>query len=84
MRRFTKEDLKRYDGRDGAPAYLAYEGKVYDVTRSFLWREGRHQALHEAGEDLTGGLEQGPHGAYVLDRFPVIGVLVEDELQDPT
>jgi len=49
MREFTLEDLTRYDGREGRPAYVAYEGKVYEVTESFLWQRGRHQALHGAG-----------------------------------
>jgi predicted heme/steroid binding protein len=75
MRRFTKEELAHYDGKDGAPAYVAYEGKVYDVTHSFLWQNGRHQALHRAGEDLTGSLDEAPHGLQFLTKFPVVGVL---------
>jgi predicted heme/steroid binding protein len=39
-RKFTLEELKQYDGRDGRPAYIAYKGKVYDVTDSFLWIDG--------------------------------------------
>ena len=31
---FTEESLARFDGRDGRPAYVAYQGKVYDVTGS--------------------------------------------------
>ncbi len=76
MRRFTKEELARYDGRDGAPAYIAYRGRVYDATTSFLWQQGRHQALHQAGTDLTDALDQAPHGAELLERLPWIGVLV--------
>ncbi len=77
MRAFTREELSHYDGRDGRPAYVAYEGKVYDVTDSFLWRDGRHQALHRAGADLTEALRTAPHGPELLARFPVVGVLVE-------
>ncbi len=75
MRRFTREDLAHYNGKDGAPAYVAYEGKVYDVTPSLLWRDGRHQALHRAGEDLTGSLDEAPHGLEFLTKFPVVGIL---------
>jgi predicted heme/steroid binding protein len=75
MRRFTREELAHYNGKDGAPAYVAYEGKVYDVTASILWRNGRHQALHRAGEDLTGGLDEAPHGLEFLTKFPVVGIL---------
>lgn len=77
MRQFTEEELARYNGKDGVPAYIAYKGKVYDVTHSFLWRKGRHQVLHEGGEDLTDCLEQAPHGADLLERAPTIGILVE-------
>lgn len=69
------EELARFDGRDGRPAYLAYAGKVYDVTDSFLWRGGRHQVLHRAGQDLTEALGQAPHGPELLERFPVVGIL---------
>jgi len=75
MRRFVKDELARYDGKDGARAYIAYKGKVYDVSNSFLWQRGRHQVLHTAGQDLTGSLEGAPHGEDLLDRVPIVGVL---------
>ncbi len=77
MRQFTSEDLARYNGRDGMPAYVAYKGRVYDVSDSFLWQGGRHQVLHDAGADLTAALEQAPHGEDLLDRFPVVGVFID-------
>jgi len=77
MHWFTTAELAQYDGRNGAPAYIAYAGTVYDVTHSFLWQGGRHQALHSAGVDLTGSLSQAPHGADLLTRCPVIGRLRE-------
>lgn len=79
MRTFTREELARYNGRDGAPAYAAYEGKVYDASRSFLWRGGRHQVRHMAGVDYTGAQAQIPHGADLLKRLPLVGVLIEAE-----
>jgi predicted heme/steroid binding protein len=79
MRRFTKKELAQYNGKDGASTFIAYEGKVYDVSRSFLWQDGRHQVLYTAGADLTASLDQAPHGADLLERFPVIGLLTEDE-----
>lgn len=77
MRRLTKEELAQYNGKDGAPAYIAYEGKVYDVSHSFLWQKGRHQVLHTAGIDLSTELDTAPHGANMLERFPVIGMLID-------
>ena len=78
MRRFTRNELARYNGRDGAPAYVAFKGKVYDVSGSFLWRGGKHQVIHHAGVDLTDSIDHAPHGAALLERFPVVGTLEEE------
>lgn len=59
------------------PAYIAFKGKVYDVSHSFLWRKGTHQVLHEAGKDLTRELEEAPHGPELLERVPIIGIFIE-------
>lgn len=75
MKEFTEEELAQYDGKNGNLVYVAYKGKVYDVTESFLWRNGIHQVLHNAGVDLTDALEQAPHRDDVFEKFPVIGVI---------
>jgi predicted heme/steroid binding protein len=75
MKEFTPKKLALYDGKKGKPAYVAYYRKVYDVSASFLWKEGNHQAFHKAGADLTLALDQAPHGAEALERFPVVGIL---------
>lgn len=75
MKEFTEEELAKYNGRNGNPAYVAYKGKVYDVSTSFLWKDGVHQVFHNAGVDLTDALEQAPHGGDALDKFPVVGIL---------
>lgn len=77
MKKFTKQELARNNGKNGAPAFIAYKGDVYDVSKSFHWKIGKHQVLHNAGEDLTDKLAQAPHGADLLDRFPIIGMLHE-------
>lgn len=76
MKEFTAEELAHYDGKEGRPAYIAYGGKVYDVSGSFLWRGGRHKVRHTAGQDLTAALRLAPHGASVFRRFPVVGRFV--------
>ncbi len=78
-RKFTLEELKEYDGREGRPAYVAYKGKVYDVTDDCLWVEGDHQGQHEAGQDLTEAMALAPHGAETLERVKLIGILVSNE-----
>ena len=75
MKIFTKEELARYNGENGAPAYVAYKGKVYDVSSSFHWSGGKHHVLHNAGEDLTDSLEKAPHSTELLEKFPVVGKL---------
>ena len=78
MKVFSREELKKYDGRSGV-SYVAYNGKVYDVSSSFQWQKGAHQVIHRAGCDLTNALKQAPHGADMLERFPIVGELVEEE-----
>ncbi len=80
MKKFTRAKLALYNGENGKPAYVAYQGKVYDVSGSSLWKDGEHQVLHKAGADLTAALEQAPHGAAFLKRFPVVGVLRDADL----
>jgi predicted heme/steroid binding protein len=75
LKEFSNEELARYNGKDGVPAYVAYKGKVYDVSTSFLWNDGTHQVLHVAGVDLTDAVEQAPHGGGLLEKFPVVGTL---------
>ncbi len=78
MRTFTKEELKKYDGSEGL-MYFAYGRQVYDVSASFLWKKGKHQATHYAGCDLTQSLEEAPHGPELLDRYPIVGELRDEE-----
>ena len=36
-RAFTLEELAKYNGKDGNPAYVAVNGIVYDVTNNAAW-----------------------------------------------
>jgi predicted heme/steroid binding protein len=75
MKNFTEKELAQYDGKNGRPVYVGYRGRVYDVSSSFLWRDGNHQVLHSGGVDLTDAVEQAPHSEDVLKKFPVVGIL---------
>lgn len=75
MREFTAAELARFDGNEGRPAYVAYQGKVYDVSESPMWEGGDHEGMHVAGNDLTQEHEDAPHDEHVLD-FPEVGQLV--------
>lgn len=75
MRIFDLEELADMNGRDGKPAYIVHEGKVYDVGTSRLWAGGTHMRVHQAGRDLTDSLPKAPHGTEVLERFPQVGIV---------
>ncbi len=64
--------------RTDAKAYIAYNGKVYNVSGSFYLKNGTHQVLHQAGEDLTEAFREAPHTEELLERVPVIGKLLNE------
>lgn len=74
--RITKAKLALRNGQDKDEIWIAYDGFVYDVTHSRLWKNGKHYE-HWAGQDLTQELAGAPHNANVFDKFDIIGVLVE-------
>ena len=78
-KRLTPTELNKYDGTNGTPIYVAYEDAIYDVTESQLWKEGKHMGIHQAGNDLTKGIENAPHDKEMLLRFPVVGTLIPEE-----
>ena len=71
----SAEELTCCDGKESRPAYVAYQGLVYDVTGSTSWEGGVHYDAHLAGRDLTQALEQAPHEVDLLREFPVVGRL---------
>jgi predicted heme/steroid binding protein len=78
-RRFTPEELALYNGTKGRPAYVAVEGKIYDVSESQYWKNGVHQNIHHAGVDLTVELHASPHGKEVLRDVTQVGVLAKSD-----
>lgn len=82
MKEFSRESLAEYDGKDEKPVYIVHKGRVFDVSRSKLWKGGLHMRRHSAGKDLTVDIEAAPHGLEVLDRYPQIGVIKESEARD--
>lgn len=79
LKKFTRQGLAKHSGKNGTPAYIAYKGKVYDVSGSFLWKDGKHQVFHQAGEDLTEALHEAPHGEDMLEKVTVIGVMLKEK-----
>ena len=72
--RYSKSQLALRNGQDKPEVWVAYRGLIYDVSRSRLWKTGKHYE-HWAGQDLTDELGDAPHTDKVFDRFTLIGVL---------
>lgn len=73
---FTLDGLSAYDGKDGHPAYFAFEGRVYDATQSKLWKQGTHMGRHNAGNDLTEALSLAPHGREKVTAMTTAGEVI--------
>lgn len=68
---FTRSELAKYDGKGGNPAYVAFQGKVYDV--SDIYNSSRKG--FPAGIDITDQLDMDEEVRAVLDRGIIVGGL---------
>ncbi len=78
QRVFTLAELEQHDGKDGRPAYVGLDGKVYDLTESASWEEGEHVFCPDgfAGRDLTDVMDDAPPDhREELERFPIVGMM---------
>lgn len=83
MIELTLEELAEYDGREGRDAYIAVDGKIYDVTNDANWPNGNHNG-YQAGFDWSDEIgSTSPHGTAVLSGVPEIGTLVESTDEEP-
>ncbi len=71
-RMFTPEELSRYNGRNGNPAYVAVNGIIYDVTNNAAWGGATHFGL-TAGTDVTNQFASCHAGQPVLSKLKVVG-----------
>ncbi|MBN7814091.1 cytochrome b5 domain-containing protein [Algoriphagus pacificus] len=74
MKIYTKQQLALRNGQDKPEIWIAFQGVIYDVTTSKMWRNGKHYE-HWAGQDLTEELEDAPHSKQVFEKFTAIGQL---------
>ena len=78
QREFTLEELSRYTGSHGNPAYVAIEDIVYDISDYRAWSEGTHFGL-VAGQDLTNQFNS-CHGIIdILTNAPKVGILIHED-----
>lgn len=82
MKEFDIEELSTFDGKEGRPAYVVHQGRVFDVTESKIWKNGVHMRRHYAGKDLTTDIKGAPHGTEMLERYPQVGVLKRVEVPE--
>ena len=75
-KKYTRGQLALRNGQDREEIWCAYQGVIYDVAPSRLWRNGKHYE-HWAGQDLTEELKAAPHTQRVFERFKVVGKLVD-------
>ena len=74
LQTYTLQQLALRNGQDKPEIWIAFEGLIYDVGSSRLWRNGKHYE-HWAGQDLTDELKDAPHTQTVFEKFSVIGKL---------
>ncbi|MCD6580353.1 MAG: hypothetical protein J7K90_01005 [Desulfuromusa sp.] len=78
----TIEELAKFDGCDGRAAYVAISGVIYDVSTSPRWKEGDHEGAHQAGRDLTEELKSAPHVRTLVERFPIVGKIENENRRE--
>lgn len=71
---FSKSQLALRNGQDKPEIWVAFQGFVYDMSDSKLWKNGKHYE-HWAGQDLTEELSDAPHSEKVFEKFKPIGKL---------
>ena len=72
---YTRSQLALRNGQDRPEIWVAFKDIIYDVTKSRLWRNGKHYQ-HWAGQDLTPELKDAPHTQTVFDKFDAVGKLL--------
>lgn len=74
MTYYSPSELSQRNGKLMQEIWIAYQGKIYDVSSSELFKEGKHYE-HESGRDLTAEMIDAPHWDDVLNEFTVVGFL---------
>ena len=77
QRVFTVDELAKYNGKNGALAYVVINGTVYDVTSMRHWIDGSHYGL-SAGRDLTEYFETCHKDEKdILKKLRIVGTIIE-------
>ena len=76
MMEMTRQELSKYDGKEGRPAYVAVNNVIYDVTPFSAWAGGIHQDI-KAGTDATAAFNE-CHNHSILERMKIVGRLTDN------
>jgi predicted heme/steroid binding protein/uncharacterized membrane protein len=79
MKEMDLEELSKFNGKNGNPAWVVYRNRVIDVSNCKQWQGGLHMRRHHAGTDLTEAIRSAPHGPEVLERYTQVGTLKKKE-----
>jgi len=71
---FTLEELGKYNGKNGMPAYVAVNGIVYDMNLQPAWGGASHFGL-SAGKDLTNEFNSCHNQQNFLNNLERVGIL---------
>lgn len=74
QRVFSRDELAKYNGKSGQPAYVAINGMVYDVTNDAAWAAATHFGL-AAGGDYTSEFAACHSGQNILQNLSIVGNL---------
>jgi predicted heme/steroid binding protein len=75
LKEYTRAQLALRNGNDREEIWCAYNGFIYELNKSRLWRNGKHYE-HWAGQDLTEEMSDAPHTENVFDKFHIVGRLI--------
>ncbi len=73
----TIEELAKYNGKNGIPAYVAINGTIYDVSAIPQWKSGVHFGV-KAGLDNTDAFKK-CHSIRRLNKLPIVGYIKDEQ-----
>ncbi|MFC1725449.1 DUF2231 domain-containing protein [candidate division KSB1 bacterium] len=83
MKKYTYKELHNEKDENGNHILIAFDGKVYDISQSKMWKNGMHMNKHEAGIDLTKEIKAAPHDAVVMEKVKQVGIVEEVHIDIP-
>lgn len=80
LKELTLEELAKYDGKNGNPAYIAVNGIIYDVTNEEIFKQSPHNSLN-LGSDITKEFNVCHNeNESILAKLPIVGTVIYDKM----